>query len=478
MFNKVENTIAQQLKQSVFQNRAASAIVVCIAFLLLYALVLGWNNYTVQNENSTKYHDKSREDWLQNPDKNPHRMAHYGNYAFRESGTLSIFEPGLSSFFGTIIYLEAHKQNSANFSEATASSSILRFGSISVAFIIQMLLPLLIFFIGYNTIASERENGTLKLILSQGVSWKQLLAGKIFGLFRLVMLVYVPLVLLLFAVWFLDQFFQFSADSVLKLFAFVLIHFFYLLSFCVITVVISAFSTTSKKALIGLIGLWLLLFVILPRGTQALGSYLYPAPSKIKFNTQIENDILKIGDSHNPDDPHFKAIKDSVLLAHKVDSVQKLPFNFAGFLMTKGEKISSSIYNKHLEKLLEIHKKQNRFLEIVSFINPYIAIKNLSMGLSGTDYNSYIDFQKQAEDYRYAMAQKMNGLQIKFISNDKSKPAKIDKKHWSDLQEFHYEVKGFFAVLKNEIIAVIALLVWIGVLFISIKIASNRPKAI
>ena len=59
------------------------------------------------------------------------------------------------------------------------------------------------------------------------------------------------------------------------------------------------------------------------------------------------------------------------------------------------------------------------FLRAVSFLNPYIAIKNVSMGLSNTDYDSYIDFQKQAEDYRYNMAQKMNALQVKYISNKK-----------------------------------------------------------
>ena len=100
------------------------------------------------------------------------------------------------------------------------------------------------------------------------------------------------------------------------------------------------------------------------------------------------------------------------------------------------------------------------------------------MGLSNTDYESYTDFQKQAEKYRYNMAQKMNALQIKYISNDKSKPAKIDKDHWAEVQEFHYKPKGIYSVLKNEIISIISIILWFISLFVFIKISAKNLKAI
>lgn len=474
----VENLIAQHFKKAVFKNQAVYIITLFMGVLLLYAAFSGWENYTNQNETSEKYQHESREDWLKNPDKNPHRMAHYGNFAFRKSTSLSVFEFGMEPFFGNAIFLEAHKQNTANFSEAGFSNSMLRFGEISIAMILQILLPLLIFFLGFNSVATERENGTLKLLLSQGINWKQLLLGKTLGIASVVMMLFVPTIMVLVFVWLLLQNFTISADETIKMVLFVFFHFIYLIFFCAIAVLISASSKTSKKALVSLIGIWLIFTIILPRTTQAVGAYIFEAPSKIQFNSDIEKDILKQGDSHNPNDPHYKAIKDSLLLTYKVDSVQKLPFNYSGFIMTEGEKISSTIYNKHLESLLEIYKKQNSFSKIVSLINPYIAIKNVSMGLSNTDYDSYIDFQKQAEAYRYTMAQKMNGLQIKYLSNDKSKPDAIDKNHWAEVSEFHYEPKGIWDVLKSEIISIISIILWISLLFIFIKIASKNLKAI
>jgi len=478
----VENLIAQHFRKSVFKNQAVYIITLFIGLLLLYAAFSGWENYTNQNETSEKYQHESREDWLKNPDKNPHRMAHYGNFAFRKSTSLSVFEFGMEPFFGNAIYLEAHKQNTANFSEAGFSNSMLRFGEISIAMVLQILLPLLIFFLGFNSVAAERENGTLKLLLSQGINWKQLLLGKTLGIASVMMMLFVPTIMVLVFVWLLLQNFTISADETIKMLLFVFFHFIYLIFFCAIAVLISASSKTSKKALVSLIGIWLIFTIIMPRTTQAIGAYIFEAPSKIQFNSDIEKDILKQGDSHNPNDLHYKAIKDSLLRTYKVDSVQKLPFNYSGFIMTEGEKISSNIYNKHLESLLEIYKKQNSFSKTVSFINPYIAMKNLSMGLSNTDYDSYIDFQKQAEAYRYSMAQKMNGLQIKYISNKKpgpkDKPLIIGKEHWADVQEFHYEPKGIWEILKSEIISVISIFLWICLLFIFIKIAAKNLKAI
>lgn len=474
----VEILIAKHLKNSAFKNSAVFIITLFIGVLLAYAVLSGWKNYINQNETSEKYQHESREDWLKNPDKNPHRMAHYGNFAFRKSTPLSIFEFGMEPFFGNAIFLEAHKQNTANFSEAGFSNSMLRFGEISIAMILQILLPLLIFFFGFNSVAAERESGTLKLLLSQGINWKQLLLGKTLGIAAVIMILFVPTIIILVFIWLFLQNFTVSFDETLKMILFIGFHFLYLMFFCVIAVLISALSKTSKKALISLIGIWLLFTIILPRVTQAVGAYIFEAPSKIAFNSSIEKDILKQGDSHNPNDLHYKAIKDSLLTLYKVDSVQKLPFNYSGFVMTQGEKISSNIYNKHLETLLETYQKQNSFSRAMSFLNPYITMKNLSMALSNTDYDSYIDFQKQAETYRYNMAQKMNALQIKYISNDKSKPAVIGKEHWADIQEFHYEPKGIRAILKNEITSIISLFLWISLLFIFIKIASKNLKAI
>ena len=473
-----ELLIARHFWNNAFKNKAIFILIVFIGILLTYAAYSGWASFVDQNKITSGFQNQARKDWLDNPDKHPHRMAHYGHFAFRPKAPLSIFDFGMESFFGNTIFLEAHKQNAVNFSQAGFSTSMLRFGEISIAQILQILLPLLIFFLGFGSVASERENGTLKIILTQGISWKQLLIGKSLGVIQVTMALYLPVMLTTILLWSLLQSGSIPLDQILRLLLVSLAYFIYLAIFCVIAVLVSAASKTSKSALVSLIGLWLALTIVLPRASQALGSYIYPAPSKITFQTGIENDILKEGDSHNPNDPHYKNIKDSLLAAHQVDSVQQLPFNYSGYIMAEGEKISARIYDQHFEKLLEVYQDQNSFSKMMAFFNPFMAIKNLSMTLSGTDYNAYIDFQRQAEAYRYAMAQKMNELQIKYISNKKpgpgDKPYIIDQKHWQEVPEFQYRPTGVSAILKTETITFLAFIFWITALICIIQLMSKK----
>jgi ABC-2 type transport system permease protein len=89
------------------------------------------------HENTEHYHTKVREGWEKSPDKHPHRMAHYGYVAFRENYPLSFFDFGMDSYLGNAVFLEAHRQNTVNFSEASFSSGLLRFGELSCALILQ-----------------------------------------------------------------------------------------------------------------------------------------------------------------------------------------------------------------------------------------------------------------------------------------------------------------------------------------------------
>ncbi|KAA0988669.1 ABC transporter permease [Dyadobacter aurulentus] len=472
--------IARNFRSNALKNRAVYILILFIGILLAYAVVTSWAGFVRQNESIARYQAQVRHDWLDNPDKHPHRMAHYGNFAFRPKAPLSIFDSGMESFFGNTVFLEAHKQNSVNFSEAGFSTGMLRFGEISMAMVLQILLPLLIFFIGFASIAAERENGTLKIILTQGISWKQLLTGKVIGLAQIAMILFVPVMATTFLLWFFLQNGQISADETVRLVLVTLSYSIYLLFFCVIAVLVSAMSKTSKSALVSLIGLWLMLTIVLPRASQALGTYLYPAPLKVTFQANIEKDVLKEGDSHNPDDIHYKALKDSLLAAHQVDSTHELPFNYSGFVMAEGEKISARIYNAHFDNLMKVYDSQNSFSKAMAFLNPFMAIKNLSMSLAGTDYRTYTDFQKQAEAYRYAMAQKMNELQIKYISNKKpgptDKPVVIDQKHWEEVPEFEYKSPKVGAVFQYEATSFLAFIFWIALLVCLIQLLSNKLK--
>ena len=131
--------------------------------------------------------------------------------------------------------------------------------------------------------------------------------------------------------------------------------------------------------------------------------------------------------------------------------------------------------------MVETYQKQQNVVRFTALLNPYMAIKNLSMALSGTDYSAYNDFQNQAEDFRYKLAQTMNELQIKYIGNkvktSADKKAIISSKNWKNLPDFHHQFLSLVEVFKNEVISIISLILWtLGLIFV-VKYSIKNLKA-
>jgi ABC-2 type transport system permease protein len=481
MNHKTVILIARQFWTSTFHSKAIYGILLIIGLMISYAAYTGWKTYFDQSEIRDHYQRVARKSWENNPDKHPHRMAHFGSFAFRKKHPLSLFDFGLESFTGNVVYLEAHKQNTINFSEASFSTGLLRFGEISMAMVLQTILPLVIVFLGFSSVSEDRENGTMKIILTQGASWKEILIGKTAGLLALSSVVLGAAFLGTLLLLTFSAHVDWDIDLTIRFVGTLLVYLVFVVVLCTFTVLISATSSSSKSSLMKLLGLWLFLALIVPRTTQALGSHFFPAPSKIEFEAAIEEDVLREGDSHNPNDPHYKHLRDSVLLVHQVDSVEKLPFNYSGFVGREGEKISAGIYNKHLKRLEHIYDKQNSLTSLAAFVNPFTAVRNVSMSLSGTDFQSYKMFREEAEKYRYLIAQSMNELQIQLVSNERApndKPHAIDRKHWMEIPDFKYRPISLRASLSNGGEAIAALLFWCLASVWMVNRVSKKLKAI
>jgi ABC-2 type transport system permease protein len=481
MRREVMMLFARQVIKMAFSNKAILLLMSLVAALMVYAILTGAVSYRKQTQTRLHFQKEVREHWENMPDKHPHRMAHYGYIAFRAKHPLSIFDFGIESYTGNAIFLEAHKQNSVNFSEASFSTGLLRFGEISLATVLQVLLPLVIFFIGFGLISADRENGTLKLLLSQGASWTEIITGKSLGLMTVALCFLFPAFLLLFAGLALTGV-ELSSDEILRLVYLLLTYVLYFAIISTTAVVVSAVAKKAKTALIGLVGIWLLFAVILPRSTQAAATYLHQSPSKIAFETDVEKDILKLGDSHDPNDAYYKILKDSVLKAHNATSVEQLPFNYGGFQMREGERMSSEVHSRHQAKLLHTYEQQNNITKLSAFINPFAAVKNLSMAFSGTDFRTYVRFHEQTEAYRYKLAQHMNELQIKLVSNKKlaptDKPYSISSDYWKAFPDFKYKGLSSTQAAVGEMLSLIALLFWAVMLTYIISFLSKKLKAV
>jgi ABC-2 type transport system permease protein len=221
-----------------------------------------------------------------------------------------------------------------------------------------------------------------------------------------------------------------------------------------IAITASAWHRTSRGALISLMGIWIALWIVLPRVLPVVGTALYPVPPKATFDADVERQVRALGDSHDPNDPKFAALRARALAEHGVSRVEDLPFNYSGFVMQQGERHTSEAYQAHMSRLLDTLARQSRLVDWAGLFSPYLGIRTLSMGLAGSDAPHLIEFDRQAEAYRYALIESLNTLHMNQVPLAKDVEAadthfgapsrlRIDRAFFGDLPTFTYQTPSW-----------------------------------
>ena len=468
--------IASEEWKSINRQKVLIYLVFIIVAVLSLAAYIGWENVHHHNEEQEHYQSEVVQQWENQPDRHPHRVSHYGYLVFRDKYPLSAFDFGVNSYVGNSVFLEAHRQNTMNMSDASFSNGILRFGELSMALIFQLILPLFIIFIGFGSVSGLKQNGVLKLILVQNTTYKDIIFGKTLGIYAVTMAYFLPI--LIFGIAFTGLMSGADAEGLIpRAFLLVASYSVYFLIFSFVVVVFSALNKTPKSTLLVLLIIWFSMVFILPKAAQTLGANIYEAPNKNDFDISIHNQIKKEGDSHNPDDQHFKELKEEILKKYNVSSIEELPINYGGLVFAEGEKITTKIFGEKFEELIKIYQNQNKVSEFLGFANPYLAMRNMSMGFSGSSFSDAVSFQRQAEKYRYDRTQYLNKLQqeeIKYYKeSQKERTQRINNELLKQMPPFKYQHFSTYEILKEQILGISA---FVFMLFVLVLAANYIQK--
>lgn len=401
MLHIAKKEFTEILREKRFQYAA-----LIIAILMVVSILVSKNYYEKIRTEHELAMQTSRQQWENQGEKNPHSAAHYGTYAFKPIQSLSLIDNGLEKYLGVSIFLEGHRQNDAQYKLIADQNSFARFGEMTPAFVMTYLLPLLIILIAFSSLSAEKERGTLKLLLSQGVSKTSVVVGKIAGVWLSVGLLILPLFLLGLGFVFTTNY---QADDLSRYALIFLTYLLYFGIFINVSVLFSAFSKNSNVALVGLIGFWITSCLLVPKFTANLSKYLHPTPNAVEYQASLKESLEKGLDGHNPYNEFAKAFEDSVLKANKVDSIQKLPFNYSGLIMQAGEEHERFVYDKHVQQLNDVYLAQLQMHQISAIFSPTVLTKMLSMQFAHTDLQAHFHFAKKAEDYRIDLVRQLNG---------------------------------------------------------------------
>ncbi|MBK6617618.1 MAG: ABC transporter permease subunit [Nitrosomonas sp.] len=266
-----------------------------ILVLMLIALILGWQQMQRVDTERATARAVTYQQWLDQGDKNPHRAAHFGQYAFKPVSPLAFIDPGIDQFVGSTVWVEAHKQNEFNFRPARDATSLQRFGELTVAFGLQNLVPLVIVLLAFSAFTGERERGTLRQLLSIGVKPSQLLAGKGLAIMAVIGALLLPVALLGFiALGFAGDQHASLANLVVRGAWMVLGYALYLTGFIALALGASAALSSSRQALIVLLTFWVVNGFVAPRAMTDLARMVSPTSTKEPLkNKHSERQSLK-----------------------------------------------------------------------------------------------------------------------------------------------------------------------------------------
>jgi ABC-2 type transport system permease protein len=458
-FWKTVAWIAQDEWRAMRRSRVTLAAGSIALLLALAATLVGIEKRHAIESERARYQATADQQWDAQPDRHPHRVVHYGHYVFRPLSPLAFFDFGVDPFTGHTLYLEGHRQNSANFSDASQSSVLLRFGLLTPAFVLQTLVPLLVIFVAFGSVARERERGQLRMILAQGVSGMRLLAGKLLSHAALTALIASPALAALAAVAVLGE--SSALQSVLMILGYVL----YLLMWVTLAVLVSAFVSRARHALMVLVSVWIGTVILLPRILPDIASASVLLPTRIETEVAIHKDLAAIGDSHDPADPHFAEFRAKTLAQYGVSRVEDLPVNYAGLLMAEGERLTSELFDRYMQDNFKRQDAQGRFVNAFSLLSPVLALRQMSMALAGTDRGSHQQFLIEAEKYRFALIQALNRLHAEQVRYKNDREQRISHRHWQDLPRFAYQSPDLEQVVTDHVIPALAVLgLWLVLL--------------
>lgn len=446
----IRRIAAKELMEMRRDGRFRLAVVLTL-LLLAGALAAGTAQVRRQAAERAAAAEADRQAWVGQGANNPHSAAHYGMYAFKPASPLAAFDPGLTPYTGTALFMEAHVVQDARYRPAEDLPPGARLGTLSAALVLQLLLPLLLLLLAYDTFAGERERGTLRQLLSLGVRPHRLLAGKALGAaLPLLGVLGIALVLALGSLAVTGG----AAGNLARFGMLAGAYALYFVALLGVAFFVSMKARTARGALAILVGFWIVTGFLVPRLVTTVAEALYPTPSAAEIAAAREADMATLPDWGE----RTREIEADLMREHGVSRPEDLPVSLSGYVLDWFETEETRINRRHLDALADRYERQQAVAALGGVLSPLLPLQFLSMGLSGTDYAHHRHFAAAAEAHRFAFVGQLNAdLKEHQRAGERRM---VDREVWETVPAFVYEPPPARWALRHHFSSVGLLLLW------------------
>lgn len=263
---------------------------------------------------------------------------------------------------------------------------ILKKGPFDLAFVVIFLVPIFILAASYDLLSSEKERGTLAMLMSHPISLRQLIAAKVVS--RAAIILAVVLCFGFGAMLAVGS--DFDNAATWGYFAsWMGIVLLYSLFWFGLAVLVNALGRSSATNGVILAACWLVFVVILPTLVSFAATTLYPAPSRFELTTaardaqtRAEGEYMKALDEYYYD--HLEYVPNA---GDKVN-------DFLSVTLAKENSIQKAIkpIYDHFRAQLQ---GQEQAVSWFQFLSPAIMTQRALSDLSGTSSARYADYLEQ-----------------------------------------------------------------------------------
>jgi ABC-2 type transport system permease protein len=443
--------LIETLRDGRFRILAAVVLAISIA-----SLAAGWKYYRDVQTQHEQARRATREQWLAQPQKNPHSAAHYGIYAFKPKSRLSMIDTGIDPYVGVAAWLEAHKQNEFKYRPAQDRTAVQRFGELTAAEGFLVLLPLFIVLVTFNAFSGEREQGTLRQLLSLGVRPRALLMGKALGLAGALALVLVPATIAGVIGLALTSEFGALASDVSRAGVLALVYLVYFATLVAIGLGVSLRARSSRTALVILLAFWFANSLLASRAASDLAAAWYPTPSAVAFQSAMDRDLSDQRDVQR----RLEQRREELMRRYNATTMDAVPVNFSGISLQEGEEHGNEVFDKHFGRLFETYAQQNRVQQWAGVAAPLLPMRTLSMSLAATDFAHHRSFVNAAETHRRMMQRVLNGDIV-----EHAKPGTVylaGAELWNRIPDFTYQAPALSWALAQNILSLGLMGMWLA----------------
>lgn len=396
----------------------------------------------------------------------------YNILVYKKPSTLSSFVSGIEGNLGRETYVSVFSSIPRLTNARFSTNPIFAiFGALDFDFVVRIILSLFAILFTYDAISGERENGTLKLIMSNYLPRDTFILGKAIGGF---ISLFIPFIIPFLTGLILYSFYPDTnwninlVSRVLILFIFYIV---YLTLFFALGLFVSSRTGRSSISFLILLFVWVIIVIVIPKGSVMISRQIYKVPSTHEIEYQKRQIFNEIRLSKKWDDERDKFIEDN---PSEGLSREEWYEKYNEFRKDQEERRTKEIEEEQFKVEQDYKNKQitqRNIAMIISRISPSSALRYSTMNIGKTGIYSYERFLNSVKSYKEVFKKYATDLRYKnrakYLTNREDTP----KVNYADVPKLNYKDESVSESF-NLVIPDLIVLIFYTILFFTLAYVS------